>query len=147
MQGSKYAPTKVEEFSSKDLNANLQGYKFTTTPWIDGDPIFTVSNYKVDQDHILQGAEISIIGTPHEDDYFIGQVVDVDNILGAGAGYVAGTYVPRWEIVPGIAKQLNYESNYPAKLIHGLYLRITYVSINPNSIKVKVNYKLHKVLW
>lgn len=142
MQNSKYAPISVSEFGAKDLNAALQGTNFIAIA-----TQTTIKDYKVEHDYILDGAEISVVGVPLIGDYLKGQVVDVDNVFGYGAGLVLGEFVPKWMIVPGLILQLSYESKYPAKIYAGLYIRTIYYSLGLSNLDVIANYKLHKVLW
>jgi hypothetical protein len=142
MINSKYAPINIAEYGAKDLNANFQGTKFSSFP-----STSTTHDFKVDDDHILDGCEISAIGQIALGDYFIGQVVDKDNILGFGAGVILNQFVPKWFLVPGVIRQLDFSSRYPAKILNGLYLRIIYVSTGLTPVDVIVNYKLHKILW
>lgn len=142
MQGSKYAPMNFDEYGTKDINAHFQGTFFTAS-----NSATTEHDFLVTDDHIIDGAEISVIGAPVVGDYLIAQVVDKDNVMGYGAGVMLNEFVPKWYIAPGIVKQLNHESKYPAKIYHGLYLRIKYVSVGSVDVSVIVNFKLHKVLW
>lgn len=142
MINSKYAPHHRNQYGSKDLNANFQGMKFEAAAGAT-----TAGDLKVTDDHLLDGAEISTVGEVAAGDYFIGQVVDKDNVFGLGAGAILNEFVPKWYLVPGLTRQLTFESQYPAKIFHGLYLRIQYISVGASPIQVIVNYHLHKVLW
>lgn len=74
-------------------------------------------------------------------DHFSAQVVDVDNILGYGAGFVVNTYIIQWYIDP--ARRMEVKTNYAALIIPGLYLRIVYTSTGTQNVWVGVNYQLH----
>lgn len=142
MINSKYAPINSSEYGAKDLNSNFQGTFFTAV-----NSTTTQHDYLVTDDHIIDGSEISVIGDPALGDYLIAQVVDKDNVLGYGVNVTLNTFIPKWYVVPGIIKQINSESKYPAKIYSGLYLRIKYVSVGLVNVDVVVNLKLHKVLW
>jgi hypothetical protein len=141
MQGSKYSPSNILEYGSKDLNTNLKGVTFTA---LAGQ--VTSHDLKIDDDHLIDGASIitqlSALG-----DKITCQVIDKDNIFGYGANTILGQYVTDWYMDPNSTKQLNYESQYPAKVYAGLYLRIIYTSVGLVNVNVITNYRLHKVLW
>lgn len=138
---TKYAPTKICEYSSKDLNAALQGTKFTALANQN-----TIHDILISEDHLIDGAQLVAIGSASGDKIKC-QVVDKDNIFGYGSGVVLGEYVKDWYMNPMTTKQLEYQSNYPAKIYGGLYLRTIYTSVGENSVEIIVNYMLHKVLW
>lgn len=73
------------------------------------------------------------------------QVVDVDNILGYGAGVVLDQFGTSWFIASDCERQGPYILPYPAQVLGGLYLRIAYTSVGTVSdVDVKINYFLHK---
>jgi hypothetical protein len=141
MQGSKFTPTNVDNYGRSDMETNFQGAVFDITP---GDT--AVHDYQVLDDHIFDGCDVSVIGNAAKGDYLIAQIVDVDGIL-YPAGTVLKTFAPNWQVVPGVIKQLEMQSRYPAKIIHGLYIRTSYVSLGSDAAYVVINYRLHKVLW
>ena len=139
--GTKYAPAKKADYGSKDLNASLMGTKFTASAGVE-----TTHDFLIAEDHLIDGAQLVVI-TGILGDKVKCQVVDKDNVLGYGENVVLGEYVKDWYINPSESKQLEYESNYPAKIYGGLYLRTIYTSTGENSVEVIVNYLLHKILW
>jgi hypothetical protein len=73
------------------------------------------------------------------------QVVDVDNILGAGAGLVLDQFGTNWYLAEDVQRQGPYILPYPAQVLAGLYLRIVYNSVGTtDDVELKVNYFLHK---
>lgn len=76
-------------------------------------------------------------------DYIKAQVVDVDNILGYGAGFVVNTYINKRYIHP----DENYddiELPYVGNILQNLYLRIAYTSTSTTTdVKVAINYYIH----
>ena len=74
------------------------------------------------------------------------QVVDVDNILGYGAGFVVETYGHNWNIDSENEDQGRENMIYAAEILVDLYLRIIYTSTSTTTdVEVKINYYLHKV--
>lgn len=143
MQGSKATPKNRKDYSSADLNVNLIGTKFESS--LSGT---TVHDIKINDDMIIDGAVIIVIGSALGDKITC-QVVDKDNVMGYGVNVILGQYVTDWYLNPSATFQLNYESEYPAKIYAGLYLRTVYSAIGTGSIaaNIIVNYKLHKILW
>lgn len=107
----------------KGTTANLN-YKFTHTPgtYINGGQLLT------------SGAAIG--------DYIIANIVDIDNILGAGAGYVVNSYITKWFVDPASAMVI--QTPYAAKVPGGLYLQIAYVSVGSSTdVFTALNLFLH----
>jgi hypothetical protein len=142
VQGSKYAPSKVSEFSSKDVNASFNGVYSVATK-----NSTTNIDFLLSDDCLITGAMFSTKGAVYGDKVHF-QVVDKDNMFGYGAGMVLNQFITNWFINPDISRQLDMENGYPAKIYAGLYLRLVYVSIGTElDIDIIINYKLHKVLW
>lgn len=142
MQGSKYAPIRQSEYSSKDLNLNFIGNQFTI-------PKGTTYNcdYKILDDLLVDGGRIIATNVVAGDSVTC-QVIDKDNILGYGAGFVLNQFVTTWYLVPGQNLQWDFTVNYPAKVYAGLWIRVIYNSVGTETDPwVAINYKLHKVLW
>ena len=73
------------------------------------------------------------------------QVVDVDNLLGFGAGLVLNEFVKDWYMIEDQQSQGLVQTPYPAKLIQGLYLRIAYSSVGTESdVQCAFNWFFHK---
>lgn len=76
-------------------------------------------------------------------DYVKFQVVDVDNILGYGAGFVVEEWISKWFVNPSGAQSV--ATPYAGKIPGGLYLRMIYQNTNASTdVSVAVNYYLHK---
>lgn len=73
------------------------------------------------------------------------QVVDVENILGYGAGVVLDEFATNW-YVSSSEDQGAINLPYSAELIAGLYIRIIYNSIGQNNVSVRANLWLHKYM-
>jgi hypothetical protein len=73
------------------------------------------------------------------------QVVDVDNIVGYGAGTVLDEFGTDWYVSEDSQDQGMITIPYPAKIIAGLYIRIVYISVGTeNDVQLKCNLFLHK---
>lgn len=72
------------------------------------------------------------------------QIVDKDNVLGAGAGYVASEFITQFYIADSQQIQLTKEFNYPALIPAGLYIRVLYYNSSLISLgKVALNIFTH----
>lgn len=143
MQNSKYDPASIAQFSKLDLNANFQGECFSPTKGAN-----TNCDFLITDDHVIDGGRLIttnvILG-----DAIDAQIIDKDNVMGLGANTVLKTFITDWPLYPG-SNIWDFNVNYPAKIFHGLYIRIIYKSIagllDPEP-KMSVGYRLHKVLW
>ena len=72
------------------------------------------------------------------------QVVDVDNILGYGAGTVLATYFYDYFLADDMQHQGIFKIDYPGTLLKDLYLRFRYYSSGATAVKMKANLFLHK---
>lgn len=76
-------------------------------------------------------------------DYITAQVVDVDNVLGQGAGTVLNEYIKKRYVCPSLC-QAELEVPYAGKIPQNCYLRIKYTSVGTSTdVDVAVNYSLH----
>jgi len=141
MQGSTLRLTQISQFSSDNVNNNNQGILGTALAGQN-----TNIDLKLLDDCFLIGG-ILRTQTSSFGDYAVFQVIDIDNILGYGAGAVLGQYVNKWYMKSDEQEQLNETTTYPAKVLAGLYLRIVYTSIGLIDVKVAINYRLHKILY
>lgn len=73
-------------------------------------------------------------------------VVDVDNVLGYGAGLVLKTFGFTWNVNDQVQDQGNTVFSYVARLPAGVYIRITYNSVGSAPVDIKLNCLLHKKL-
>jgi hypothetical protein len=141
MQNSTLKLTRVEEFASNNVNANNQALLFTAAA-----AQTTTGDLKLTDDCFITGAVLRT-NTSAFGDYAVFQVVDVDNILGYGAGTVLGQYVNKWYMRSDAQEQANENTPYPAKILAGLYLRLIYTSVGLMPVSVAINYRLHKALY
>lgn len=136
-----YAPIKEADFNSKGLNFNGNGVAMTVTA-----NTTTNIDFKVTSDNIINGLTL-LVKAANTGDYATFQVVDVDNILGYGAGTVLNQFGTNWYIDASVQMQSIPRIPYPAKIIAGLYLRLVYTSTAVTAPWVAANYHLHKVMY
>ena len=65
-------------------------------------------------------------------------IVDVDNILGYGAGTILKHYVATMPVVPSERRRMY--SGQSATLLAGLYMRTKYTSTGGNAVRVKIDW-------
>lgn len=95
-------------------------------------------------DHLLLGGELIVEGAA-QGDYVRFQVVDVENVIGYGAGVMLDEFV-RKRFVASEKYTAMISSRFPAKLKAGLYLRVIYTSVGSTDVFVAINYDISKVL-
>ena len=141
MIGSTLKLNRVDIFASDNVNSNNHGIKGTA---IAGQ--ITNIELKMLDDNFITGGTLSTLNSQFGD--FINlQVVDIDNILGLGANTILGQYCTSWYLRDDSQEQFNESTNYPAKILAGLYLRLVYHSFGSSDITVIINYRLHKALY
>jgi hypothetical protein len=138
---SKYSPSSKSEYGAKDLNLDVQGVKYDITANSTQDLDFLISD-----DYIMDGMILDAVNHVLGDKVTF-QVVDIDNVLGYGANVVLKQFGTDVYMAPGLTRQVNADSVYPAKVFAGLYLRIKYTSVGETNPTLLVRYNLHKVLW
>ena len=67
-------------------------------------------------------------------------VVDVDNVLGQGAGYVVSEYVTNLPLAPWNHQQ-DILASTAGSIQAGLYLRVTYTNVGQAAVSVGVTYR------
>ena len=135
-----YNPMSVNDFEKNKISLNIIGIDGNFT----GNSISNIDLLLTD-DVLVTGA--SVICKNHVfGDAISLQVVDTNNILGYGANTVLNTFANNWIVSDDSQKQIDFVSPYPAKIIAGLTLRVSYTSIGTNNGQIAVNYILHKVL-
>jgi hypothetical protein len=132
---------QIAQFASTNVNSANQGIMATA-------PAGTTTNVdlKLTDDCFLTGGILRTLNSTFGD-YTAFQVVDVDNMLGYGAGTVLGQYTTCWYMRSDAQEQVNENTPYPAKVLAGLYLRVIYVSIGTTDVTITVMYRLHKALF
>lgn len=77
-------------------------------------------------------------------DWITVSVVDVNNVLGFGAGVVLDTFATEWLLEANKHKSASVQLNYAARLKQGLVVRITYNNTTLEQKTVGFNLYLHK---
>lgn len=140
--GTSYKPEKFVELGAVNLDFNAQGVKATATA-----NTTTNIDYKLLDDCLITGITLLVSSATFGDKATL-QVVDVDNVLGYGAGTVLKQPGTNWYMASDVQTQLSASSLYPAKITAGLYLRVIYTSTALlTGPTVCINYHLHKVKY
>lgn len=138
--GTKFAPSRVDEFEAAKLQFNAQGVKSNPS-------LNTTTNIDLyfSDDHLITGFWVVCSGANAGDKISL-QAVDTDNIMGFGAGTVLKTFASNIYLAANFDAQ--FDVAYPAKIYAGLSLRIIYTSTLLIGVTpfFAINYKLHKVL-
>lgn len=133
--------TQTSQFASDNVNSNDQGTIVTATAGTT-----TNIDLKLTDDNFITGGVLRTEQATFGDSATF-QVIDIDNVLGYGAGVVLGQYVTNWYMRSDEQEQINETIPYPAKIYAGLYLRVKYTSIGTSDTQVAVMYRLHKILY
>jgi hypothetical protein len=104
----------------------------------------TTYDYKLPSTYSLKGGVLFSSNASVGDSIGI-EVVDVDNIIGYGAGIVLTTYITSWYVIPNqqnVVEDISISAPIPA----GLYFRFVYTNVSPSiDAKVVVNFMSYKV--
>lgn len=131
---------KVSDFASDRINFKGHGKAGTVTAGQVGN-----IDLKITEERLLNGVQIILKNHVNGDKAKL-QVVDVDNILGYGAGTVLSEYATDWYFAGDTENQGIFKLEYVANILTNLYLRIAYTSTGQSNVEVKANYFLHKPL-
>lgn len=136
-----FAPEQLSQFTSKGVHFNGLHTVGTATAGTT-----TNIDLKLTDDHLITGAVFMRKAGVWGDTVKM-QVVDVDNMLGYGAGTVLNQFID-WVLpdAPAAGMEITFQVPYPAKIITGLYLRVVYTSTGANDVGVGVDWVLHKVM-
>ena len=102
-------------------------------------------DYKLTEARLLDGVKMILKDQAFGDSVKF-QVVDVDNVLGYGAGLVLDEFGTDWYVSADTQDQGAINLPYSAEVIAGLYIRIVYNSIGGTNVSVKANLWLHKYM-
>ena len=136
-----FSPVSIMEFESTKLQLDAQGSCLQCN-------INTSTNLdlKMLHDYLVTGIYFKSTGSSFGDSVTM-SIVDVDNIIGLGAGVVLRTFGTNWCMTPG-ENNILLQAQYPAKVLAGLYIRVVYNSVatTGDGPFVVSNYILHKIL-
>lgn len=102
-------------------------------------------DYKLTEERLVYGGQ-AILKNHAFGDTIKFQVVDVDNILGLGAGTVLGEYMNGWYLADDTQVQPIVMVDFPTKIMANLYFRIAYNSTGATNVNVCVNIFCFKVI-
>lgn len=127
-------PQQVVQVLGQDaLSLNPRGMMFTANA-----NATSIHDLQLDTTLVLRGgvlySENASVG-----DYMSVSIVDDDNLLGQGAGFVLGEYVKKWFVMPGQINEL-VDVSISQVLMAGLYVRVTYTSVTATAPTVLVNF-------
>jgi hypothetical protein len=114
-----------------------QGFAFTATAGTTTD-----HDYKLTAARLVEAPFLICKGHAWGD-YIRFQVVDVDNILGYGAGAVLDEFATTWYLDDSMQTQRPVDLWYSAEVVSGLYIRVKYTSVGGSNVDVKVNFCNH----
>lgn len=120
--------------NSQGAEARFQGYRYVFPAGLT-----TSFDQVLSSDVRLQGGYYWVKNAALGDAVSL-QVVDVDNVLGGGAGLVVSPYVTDMPVAPWDHQQ-ELESPTAGFIPAGLYLRITYASTGAENVDFGVTYR------
>lgn len=97
------------------------------------------------EDRHMSGIHL-LLKNHHVDDTVGLSVVDVDNLLGYGAGLVLKNFGINWNVNDERNDQGINTFNFVARIPAGMYIRVSYNSAGLINVIVKLNAYLHKKL-
>jgi len=100
-------------------------------------------DHKITEIRYITGVQIILINN-HKDDKVHFEIVDVDNVLGYGAGFVIDRFGEDWYFATDTQDQHPIIIPFPSKLPANLYIRVIYVSAGTTDVDVKINLFLYK---
>ena len=146
LNGSTPSDTDGVPLARQRAFSNADNMRFRGTG-VSGTPLKTTTtniDFAMIENRFINGLEF-IVNNHVFGDSAKFQVVDVDNLLGYGAGLVLDEFGTDWYVAEDTQRQGPYILPYPALVSVGLYLRIVYNSVGTvNDVDLKINYFLHK---
>lgn len=138
-------PTTGKLITSPSPFAEAAGFEVKAKGFSGTVPFGTTANVqvKITEERWINGVEL-ILKNHADGDYINFQVVDVDNVLGYGAGLVLKEFGDSWQIKTDTQAQGLISFPYCAKVLANLYVRVVYVSTGVLNVTVKCNMLLHK---
>jgi len=129
---------KTHPFTTSDFDAVFNAVAATCTK---NDT--TNVDFKVTTDHTYLNGCRAFSENSTKGDWVEMKIVDVDNILGGGAGAVVNQWVYKWYMCPGDV--CNLQTVYAGQIPQNCYIRVVYHSIGTeNDVNVWINWYLHQ---
>jgi hypothetical protein len=129
--------TNVGDFSADQVSVRMSGITGTTTA-----SGVTNIDHKFNEDRLMN-AGILLVKGGKWGDYVVLQVVDKDNVLGYGAGFVLRNFAENYYINPDSTFQVHYEVPYVGRLYNSFYLRLAYSATDADERKIALNLITH----
>jgi hypothetical protein len=114
--------------------AKVTGFRGTATAGTTTNIDFAIGA----EDRHISGLSLMLVNHAEADTIGL-SIVDVDNILGYGAGVVLKTFAQTWNVDHEKSHQGTNSFNFVAKILAGLYIRVSYVSTGGTNVTVKLN--------
>lgn len=102
----------------------------------------TSYDYKLTDSRVIDGTQILLKDHAFGDSVDF-KVVDVDNVLGYGAGTVLESFGTNWYVAADKQDQGHIRMPYSAEIIANLYIRVTYHSVGGTNVSVNLNLFVH----
>jgi hypothetical protein len=119
------------------VKVRCKGFAFTATAGTT-----TSGDYKFTEARLLDGTQLILKGHSIGDNVKF-QIVDVDNILGLGAGTVLDEFANNWYMIEDRQDQGKTRFAYSAEILAGLYIRLNYTSVGTSNVSVYCNLFAH----
>jgi hypothetical protein len=129
--------------SAADMTADKVKFRGVGIAFTGTSGVSTTYNYQVTEARLIDGVQILVKDHAFGDSIDF-KVVDVDNVVGYGAGVVLDTFATGWYVASDAQDQGQIRLPYSAEVIAGLYLRIIYNSVGATNVDVKINLFAHK---
>lgn len=131
--------TRLVDLDSDKITPYFNAFSFTITG-----TNTAVYDWQCPHELLVTGAETVITGET-AGDWVKVEIVDVDNILGAGEDVVLETPVHKYYVDPTAGKE-RMQIGYPNYTIAGLYWRFSYTGTNAlGNVTCRINIIAHKV--
>jgi len=131
--GTTYDPQNITSFEKTKLFKDAKGVSgvaaFGTTTYLD---------LVLTDDVLMTGGMFLAQGAAWGDKVDFQVIHPVNGVI--------AQFITDWYLNPDVTKQEVPGSNYPAKLVAGLTLRVVYHSVGGTDVNIAVNYNREKVL-
>lgn len=128
-----------------DMNADVVKFRGKGISFTASAGTTTSYDYKLTEARLVSGTRL-LVRNQAWGDHVKFQVVDVDNILGYGAGVVLDEFATEWYIVSDKEDQGNVVLTYSAEVLANLYIRLIYTSVGLLNVNVHCNLFAHKYM-
>lgn len=131
---------KESDMDADKVKFRGKGISFTATAGTS-----TSYDYKITEARLISGTRLMIRNQAWGDSVRF-QVVDVDNILGYGAGVVLDEFATDWYVTSDKEDQGAVLLPYSAEVLANLYIRFIYNSVGGTNVDIHCNLWAHKYL-